>query len=68
MAKILAPYTNKCIISFLDFYKKTQRNMQAIHVLDSPIEQKLMLCHKLYDIASCYGLKLGLPDSQIPSG
>lgn len=58
IARKLAPYTNKCIISFLDFYKKTQRNMQSIPFSDPPIEQKLSLSQKLYDIASNLNLKL----------
>lgn len=58
IAQKFAPYTNKCIISFLDFYKKTQRNMQAIPFLDPSLEQKLELSRKLYSIASELGLKL----------
>ena len=58
MAKTLAPYTNKCIISFLDFYKKTQRNTQSINVSEPSIEDKLTLCHSLYEIASRYALKI----------
>jgi len=58
IAQKLAPYTNKCIISFLDFYKKTQRNMQAIPFSDPSLEQKLDLSRQLYTIASELGLKL----------
>ena len=58
IAKILAPHTKKCIISFLDFYKKTERNMKAINFLDPSFDQKLLLSQKIYDIASSYGLEL----------
>ncbi len=31
LARKLAPYTDRCIISFLDFYAKTRRNMTGLH-------------------------------------
>ena len=58
IAEKLALHTNKCIISFLDFYKKTERNMSAINVFDPILEQKIDFSRKLYEIASHYGLKL----------
>lgn len=58
IAKILAPYTNKCVISFLDFYKKTERNMAGIDFYDPSLSQKLELSKKLFDIASSLKLKL----------
>ena len=58
IAKVLAPYTNKCVISFLDFYKKTERNMATIHFYDPSISQKLELSKRLFDIASSLKLKL----------
>ena len=58
IAKKLAPHTNECFISFLDFYKKTQRNMQSIPVFDPSLEQKSSLTQRLYDIASNLNLKL----------
>lgn len=58
IAKVLAPYTNKCVISFLDFYKKTERNMANIQFYDPSISQKLELSKRLFDIASSLRLKL----------
>lgn len=58
MTRLLVPYTNKCIISFLDFYKKTKRNMQSINVLEPSKDIKILLCQNFHNIASRYGLKI----------
>jgi len=58
IAKKLAPYTEKCIFSFLDFYSKTERNMHSINCFDPTFEQKSELCRKIVDYAAFYGLTL----------
>lgn len=58
IANVLAPYTNKCVVSFLDFYKKTERNMANINFYDPDLSHKLELSIKLFEIAS--SLKLSL--------
>ena len=35
LAQKLAPYTNRCVISFLDFYAKTKRNMKDVNAIES---------------------------------
>lgn len=58
LAKQLSDYTEKCTISFLDFYKKTERNLkdQNIEVSD---EIKMRLIAKIFSkIAEQYGIKI----------
>lgn len=57
LAKQLRNYTEKCIISFVDMYKKSQRNMKNNMVA---IKNKDMveIGKRLSDIATNYGLKI----------
>lgn len=58
LAKQLAPYTKKCIISFLDMYAKTERNMQGLAVQPWSLEQMDAMAKALAEIAHSYGLEL----------
>lgn len=58
MARMLAPHTNKCTISFLDRYKKTERNMGHIRLSAPTTDIPARLGKALYDIASSCGLEL----------
>ncbi len=44
----LHKYTDKCVISFIDFYKKSQRNMKPVNplVLDEQKKMELAVCFK----------------------
>lgn len=58
LAQKLCNYTDKCVISFLDLYKKTERNMKEIKVtplLKSDMEE---IADRLSKIASKYNLIL----------
>ncbi len=58
MAKELSGYTHKCIISFLDNYKKTLRNMKCCpHVLSSEAEV-LDISRALVSITNHYNMVL----------
>lgn len=58
IAKRLQGYTNKCVISFLDFYRNTQNNTKSLGLL--PLEAKEMheIAEQLSMIAKKYGIKL----------
>ncbi|MDE7296458.1 MAG: DUF1848 domain-containing protein, partial [Clostridia bacterium] len=56
MAKQLAPYIDRCIFSFVEMYKKLQRNMPELIPI-SEIE-RLRLAEKLGAIANKYGIHL----------
>ncbi len=58
MVKQLHPYTEKCIISFIDFYKKTERNLSgtSVGVLDN--KEIVEIASSFAKIANTYGIKL----------
>jgi len=51
MADKLADYTEKCTVSFLDFYKNTQRNIAPLNISDSSYEQRMELMRMFAQIA-----------------
>jgi len=56
LANKLSSYTNKCIISFIDMYKKCKSNMKDIKLTEFPMEKKIEIAQKMVGIASAYGL------------
>ncbi|MDD3012644.1 MAG: DUF1848 domain-containing protein [Candidatus Gastranaerophilales bacterium] len=58
IAKQLSNYTNRCTISFLDFYKKTERNLKEYFIEDFTIDSQKFLAKSLSEIAKQYNLKI----------
>lgn len=58
LANKLHGFTEKCTISFIDFYRNTQSNMRSLHMSSGSKDQKLELAEKISVIASRYGLKI----------
>ena len=58
LAKRLAPYTEKCTISFLDFYRNTQRNIASLAIDRFTPELQESLAKNMAAIAKSYGLKI----------
>lgn len=58
LAKELSGYTKKCVISFLDMYKKTERNLKGINLLSMNEEQMKEIAFHLSFIAKKYDLQL----------
>jgi len=58
LASKLKDYTEKCMISFIDLYKKCQRNLKTIEPLDFNDDIKRLLSENIFRIAQSYGLKL----------
>ncbi len=56
MAKILAPYIDRCIFSFVEMYKKLQTNMPELLLLSEA--DKNALAHGLGAIAARYGIPI----------
>ena len=58
LAKLLSSYTDKCVFSFLDFYRKTKFNMKDVktEILDELQMRKLV--SGMAKIAKSYGLLL----------
>jgi len=58
LADELSGYTKKCVISFIDMYKKTERNLKGIDIV--PMSEELMkeIAQHLSLIAKRYNLQL----------
>lgn len=57
-AKLLAPYTHQCIFSFLDSYRKTERNMASTAVWPFPLEEQDKMARSLAEIGHSHSLSL----------
>ena len=58
LAKRLSPYTKKCTISFLDFYRNTEKNIAGLSVEKFTQDMQELLAKSLVEIAKSYGLKM----------
>ena len=58
LAKRLSPYTKKCTISFLDFYRNTEKNISELLLQKFPVEQQRQLAKNIAEIAHSYGLQV----------
>lgn len=58
IAESLAGYTEKAVISFLDLYTKTKRNMAELHVENISEEDMLTMAKHMTAIAGTYGMKV----------
>lgn len=58
IAKRLAGYTNTCVISFVDLYKKTQRNLKETQAREPSLQETLQLSTQLFLIAKEYGITI----------
>lgn len=54
----LHSYTSKCVISFLDFYTKVERNLKNLRAHAINEQEKRNIAYKLSEIAKAYSLKL----------
>ena len=58
LCKILHNYTYKCVISFIDLYKKTERNTRGLNLIDMTTDNIKEISKKLSIIAYKYGIVL----------
>lgn len=58
LARRLAPYTKRCTISFLDSYKKIEKNMASLGQIVLTPEQQIQLAKDLAEIARDCGLQV----------
>lgn len=56
LAKRLSGYTNRCVISFVDLYKKTVSNTRNLYIREPSINEILILGEAIQEIASKYGI------------
>lgn len=65
LASRLSDYTNICTISFLDIYRKTERNMKTFNPIDMNNEIMLEIGSKFVKIAEHYNLKINTCSEKI---
>lgn len=58
LASKLAGYTEKCVISFVDLYEKSKRNMKNMGLFKIDNKQMVLISEKLLRIAKKYDIKL----------
>jgi Domain of unknown function (DUF1848) len=58
LAASLGGFTERCIISFIEMYKKCRRNMAPLAPGDISLEDRLKLLQDLRDIARTYDIRL----------
>lgn len=58
IAESLCGYTEKVVISFMDMYAKTKKNMQGIHIAESEKHRLEVFASKLSRIAEENGMKM----------
>lgn len=54
----LKGYTDKCVISFIDLYKKTERNTKVLDLIPMGLDQIEEISQKLSSIASKYDISI----------
>lgn len=58
IAKRISPYTKRCTISFLDFYKKIENNIETYSIHNISLEEQEYIGQKLSEIARSYNLQI----------
>lgn len=58
LAKRLSSYTKKCTISFLDFYRNTEKNIASLGIIKFSVELQEQLAKYIAQIAHSYGLQV----------
>lgn len=58
LAKRLSLYTKKCTISFLDYYRNTEKKLSTLGIQPFPIESQIFMAKKISEIAHSYGLSV----------
>jgi DNA repair photolyase len=56
ISKNLSGYTHKCVISFIDMYKKCERNLRGFNIYQITSLQKRRIAKTIYEIAQSYNL------------
>ena len=58
IAKRLEGYTDTCVISFVDLYKKTQSNLKDTQAREPSLKEMIEIAAKMFLIANKYGITI----------
>lgn len=56
LASKLSKYTEKCTISFIDYYKKIDKNIKLLNIVIPTLDQQIELIQRFSQIAKNYGI------------
>ena len=54
----LQGYTNRCVISFIDLYKKTERNTKELNIIQMTLEDIKEIARRFSSIANKYAMEI----------
>lgn len=54
----LEGYTNRCVISFIDLYKKTERNTKELNIIQMTLEDIKEIARRFSSIANKYAMEI----------
>ncbi|MCI9080530.1 MAG: DUF1848 domain-containing protein [Lachnospiraceae bacterium] len=60
LASKLTQYTEKCTISFIDFYRNTERNVKPLNIQVITVEQQAELVERFVEIAKRYNMYIDI--------
>lgn len=60
LAKKLKGFTEKCTVSFVDYYQNTENNLYSLHPIRETTEQRRELLRKFSDIASANNITVDI--------
>ncbi len=58
LASILADYTEKCTVSFMDMYRNTERNVKTLSIVKDTYKMQVELLQRFVEIAKEHGLDI----------
>jgi DNA repair photolyase len=58
IAKLISPFTEKCVISFVDIYKKCEINLKKTDVRELSVNEITDITRRLKLISDCYNLRI----------
>jgi hypothetical protein len=58
IARKLHPYTERCIISFLDMYKKCERNLKGFNIIELEPGEMVQLAGRLNQVAQHWNIEM----------
>ncbi|RJE47179.1 MULTISPECIES: DUF1848 domain-containing protein [unclassified Dehalobacter] len=68
LAAKLAGYTEKCTVSFLNFYQKTERNLRTCNIIQPTSDQKIELMQRFAETAKQFGMDMDTCAEDIDCG
>ncbi len=57
-ARSISPHTEKCVISFIDLYNKSERNLKGSYVRELTLEEMINISKEFKMIADKYGFEI----------